>query len=346
VSEFQARPAQREAIRLLVGVAGGTGSGKTYSALRLASGLTERQPFVLIDTEHGRALQYADEFGFDHVRLEPPFSPSRYLEAVRAQVAAGYGTIVIDSASHEWNGEGGVLDMADAEFERMGSREAVRMAMWIAPKREHKAFVRELVRLPAHVILCLRAEPKVEMRKNAQGRMEVVPKSTLPGGSLDGWIPVCDSMLPFECTCSFLLMADAPGVPRPMKLPGALAPLVPLDSPLAETVGEALAAWAAGSNAPAPADGPEPSPGSPSEPPTPARQEPEHSLSEELDRAFYAVQDRLSIEQILAKFPRVADVQTLPFRWEKVRDALTQEEAEAMLARLSDYREKISTGGR
>ena len=339
---IQFAPAKREAIRLLVGVAGGTGSGKTYSALRLARGLAGSEPFGLIDTEHGRALQYADEFSFEHAALDPPFTPTRYLEALTI-AAARFGVVVVDSGSHEWNGEGGVLDMADAEFERMGSRESVRMAMWIAPKREHKAFVRELVRLDAHVILCLRAEPKVEMRKGAQGRWEVVPKATLPGAGLDGWIPVCDSMLPFECTASFLLMADAPGVPRPMKIPGAIAPLVPLDQPLSEAVGAELAAWAAGSAAPAPTVSDEQSPPLAEKGSTPRAPEPELLL--ELDRAFYAVQDRLSIEQILAAFPRVAEVQSLPFRWEKVRDSLTPEEAAAMLERLSEYRRKLSEGG-
>lgn len=331
MSAFVAQPAQRQAIDLLLGVAGGTGSGKTYSALRLASGLSGGDRFVLIDTEHGRALQYADDFAFDHVAFDPPFSPSRYLEAVRAQVAAGYRTIVVDSGSHEWNGEGGVLDMADAEFERMGSREAVRMAMWIAPKREHKAFVRELVRLPAHVILCLRAEPKVEMRKGDGGRWEVVPKRTLPGAGLDGWIPVCDSMLPFECTLSFLLMADAPGVPKPMKLPGALRSLVPLDAPLTEDVGRALATWAAGTETPAPRN------------PHPPAAAPEHNLAEPLQELWEALPPtRLpSFEQLAAKVGRTEAASS----YGAFVASLSQQEAEQLFEALSAYQAKLSEGG-
>jgi hypothetical protein len=171
--------------------------------------------------------------------------------------------------------------------------------------------------------------------------MEVVPKQRIAGGSLDGWIPESDPRLPYELTASFLLMADAPGIPKPIKLPHALAPYVPLDSPLSEDVGRALGVWAAGDDTPVPNEPValnSPATGSGSSPrPT----GPEHSLGADLDRVFYAVQDRLSLEQILAKFPRVAEVQTLPFRWEKVRDSLTQPEAEAMLERLSDYRSKL-----
>ena len=106
-------PAKREAISLLVGLAGGTGSGKTNSALRLATGLAGGERFGVIDTENGRASHYADAFAFDSARLDPPFTPARYLEAIRAADAAGYPVIVVDSASHEHAGDGGLLDMLE-----------------------------------------------------------------------------------------------------------------------------------------------------------------------------------------------------------------------------------------
>ncbi len=237
-------PAKREAISLLVGFAGGTGSGKTYSALRVATGLAGGERFGVIDTENGRASHYADDFAFDSARLDPPFTPERYLEAIRAADAAGYPAIVVDSASHEHAGDGGLLDMHDAELERMGGAAAANMAAWIKPKAEHKRFVSELLRLRAHLILCFRAEPKVEVRKKSGGGVEIVPKETLTG--LDGWIPIAEKSLPFELTLSFLLMPDAPGVPKPIKLPEALRAFVPLHAPLDEMVGAALSGWARG----------------------------------------------------------------------------------------------------
>lgn len=332
-------PAKREAIRLLLGVAGGTGSGKTYSGLRLARGLSGEDRFAVIDTENGRASMYADEFSFDVAPLGPPFKPSKYAEAIQAAEAKGYGVIMVDSTSHSWTGEGGVLEWHD-ELERGDASR--KMLAWQEPKKDHRTFENALLQVRAHVILCFRASPKVEMKRNAEtGRMEVVPKQRIAGGSLDGWIPESDPRLPYELTASFLLMADAPGIPKPIKLPHALAPYVSLDSPLSEDVGRALGVWAAGDDTPVPTEPPAQSPPGEGSGTPPRPSGPEHSLGADLDRVFYAVQGSLSLEQILAKFPRVAEVQTLPFRWEKVRDSLTQTEAEAMLSRLSDYREKL-----
>src|SRR5208282_5188849 len=139
---FSFKPAVRENVGLLIGMIGGTGSGKTYSAMRVASGIGPAgKPFAVIDTEAGRAKHYADTFRFDHGDLAPPFTPARYVEAIEAADAAGYPVIVVDSMSHEWAGDGGVLDMQIAEFERLGNREAVKLLSWSKPKQSHKHMV-------------------------------------------------------------------------------------------------------------------------------------------------------------------------------------------------------------
>ena len=102
--------------------------------------------------------------------------------------------IVVDSASHEYAGEGGLLDMQEAELERMGHREAMKMASWIKPKMEHKRFVSRLLQIRAHLILCFRAEEKVEIGKE-NGKTVVRPKQSLVG--LNGWMPVTEKNLPF-----------------------------------------------------------------------------------------------------------------------------------------------------
>ena len=86
---FTFRPAVRENVGLLIGLAGGTGSGKTYTALRLAKGICGDKPFALIDTEAGRAKHYADQFKFDHGDLKPPFRPDAYTQAIMAADQAG-----------------------------------------------------------------------------------------------------------------------------------------------------------------------------------------------------------------------------------------------------------------
>lgn len=236
--------AVRQNVPLLILLAGGTGSGKTESALRLATGMSGGKPFAVIDTERGRALHKADDYAFKHAPFEEPFTPERYSEKVKDADDAGFPVVVVDSGSHEWEGIGGILDMQTAEYERMGAKESARMASWIAPKQRHKRFVQQLLRTRAHIILCLRAEDKIEIVK-VNGKTEVRPKESLVGAQ--GWIPICEKRLPFEATISLLLTADAPGVPKPVKLERRHTDLISLDRPLDEETGKRLAAWAAGS---------------------------------------------------------------------------------------------------
>jgi hypothetical protein len=246
---FTFRPATRENVPLLIGLSGGTGSGKTYTAMRLAKGIAGDRPFAVIDTEASRARAYADAFQFDHGDLTPPFTSQRYGDAIKAADDAHYPVIVVDSMSHEYAGDGGTLDQQEAELERMAGddfkrREACKMASWIKPKMAHKQFVQRLLQLRAHLILCFRAEPKIEMVRGEGGRMEIREKQSLTG--LNGWIPVCEKNLPYELTASFLLMADKPGVPLPIKLQAQHRDLFPLDQPITEASGARLAEWAAG----------------------------------------------------------------------------------------------------
>lgn len=249
---FTFRPAVRDNVGLLIGLSGGTGSGKTYTAMKLASGMSGGKPFAVIDTEAGRAKHYADQFRFDHGDLAPPFRPDRYSEAIAAADKVGYPVIVVDSASHEHAGEGGLLDWHEEELDRMagsdwGKRERVKMAAWIKPKTAHKAFVQRLLQVRAHLILCFRAEEKVEMAKDASGKMVIQPKRSPTG--LNGWLPICEKNLPFEMTASFLLIADRPGVPHPIKLQEQHRFAFPDGKPITEDAGRALADWAHGGQA-------------------------------------------------------------------------------------------------
>lgn len=249
MSSFQFKRAVRESVGLIIGLAGPSGAGKTYSAMRLASGISGDKPFAVIDTEGGRAKHYADQFKFDHGDLMPPFRPQAYAEAIHAADAAGYPVIVVDSVSHLWAGEGGVLEWQEEELDRMAGddwkkREACRMASWIKPKMQHKAFVQRLLQLRAHLILCFRAEEKIEMVKDDNGKTRIVPKKSTTG--LDGWMPVCEKSLPYELTVSFLLMPDNPGVPHPIKLQAQHRSMFPPGKPIDEEAGRRVAAWAAG----------------------------------------------------------------------------------------------------
>lgn len=243
MSGISFRPAVRENVGLWINLIGGTGGGKTFTAMRLASGIAGGKPFAVIDTENRRALHYADQFKFHHAELREPFTPDSYAEAIVAADSAGYPVIVVDSGSHVWAGDGGMLDMQEVEFQRMGAKDSAKMASWIKPKRQHKKMVSKLLQLKAHLIFCLRAEEKIEMVKE-QGKMVVRAKQSMTGK--DGWIPICDKNLPFEATCSFLLLASSPGLPHPIKLQEQHRAIFPLDQQINEASGKRLAEWAAG----------------------------------------------------------------------------------------------------
>jgi hypothetical protein len=247
---YEFRPAKRENVPLLVGLAGYTGSGKTYSALLLAKGLAGGKPFAVIDTENGRASHYADDFDFETTDLRAPFRPEIYADAIQAAEKAGYPVVVVDSMSHEYAGDGGLLDWHESELQRMAGddykrREALTFAAWVKPKMEHKRMVSRLLQVGAHVILCFRAEEKIEIVRK-DGKTVVQPKRTLTGGSLDGWIPITEKTLPYEMTLNFLLSPSAPGVPRPIKLQEQHRAFFPEGKPITEEMGVQLAEWAAG----------------------------------------------------------------------------------------------------
>ncbi len=237
------RKATRENVSLLIGLAGASGAGKTYTAMRLASGISGKKRFVVLDTENGRASHYADQFDFDVLELREPFTPHSYAEAIKAADDAGYPVIVVDSASHEYAGSGGVLDMQEEEFTRMGGRDSAKMLSWVKPKMEHKKMMQRLLQTKAHLILCFRAEAKIEVIKE-DGKTKIVPKQSLVG--LDGWIPVTEKTVPFELTVSLLLTPDKPGIPHPIKLQEQHKALFPLNKPITEESGKLIAQWASG----------------------------------------------------------------------------------------------------
>lgn len=257
---FTFKPAKREGVHLIVGLMGGTGSGKTCSALELATGLAGGKPFAVIDTEAGRSQHYADEFAFDHGDLCPPFTPDAYLEAIVAAEKKGYPVVVVDSMSHEHAGEGGILDMHEEELGRIAGndwkkREKATYLAWVKPKMSHKRMVGRLLQLRTHLILCFRAEPKMKIIKvEKNGRVVNEPVDA-------GWQPVCAKGLEFEMTASWMLRHERPGqvfagevdeadpIGSAIKLPKAWIPFFGGAQLLSRKHGETLREWAAGSAA-------------------------------------------------------------------------------------------------
>lgn len=240
---YEFKKAVREEVGLLIGLISPSGGGKTYSALRIASGIVSTGGRIaVIDTESRRALHYAGKFDFDHCELNAPFRPEKYADAIRDAVQSGHRAIIVDSCSHEWAGEGGILDWQEEELTRMAGdnwqkREACKMASWIKPKMSHKQMVQRLLQVNAHLILCFRAEEKIKMVKGSDGKTQIVPA---------GWQPICDKNMPYELTVSFLLSETKPGIPIPLKLQEQHKPMFPLTEQLSEKSGEEINKWAKG----------------------------------------------------------------------------------------------------
>ncbi len=312
------RRAVRENVPLIIGIAGASGSGKTYSAMRLASGIANGKPFAVIDTEAGRAKHYASEFVFDHAELRPKFRPSAYQEAIEAADKAGYPVIVVDSCSHEHAGDGGLLDWHDEELDRMAGsdwkrRESCTMAAWIKPKMEHKQFVSKLLQLRSHLILCFRAEQKIEIAKDSDGKTKIVPK-TIASGFTD-WIPICEKNMLYELTASFLLVPGKPGIPLPIKLQEQMRKMMDLNQPLNEEVGKQLSIWASGT---ANQDGG-----------LPAREDilhpPQHAPSQQGIDAGSPQNNEPTIEWFCEKFRNMTDVTAINDLYKSASDSMRKE---------------------
>ena len=227
--------ARRENTSLLLAVAGASGSGKTYSAMQLATGICAGEPFAVLDTEARRALHYADAFDFEHVDFEPPFSPRRYLEHVQVLATRQFRAIIIDSASHEWEGVGGVLEMADADKKKPPSN-------WIGPKAEHKKMVNGLLQAGTNIVVCLRAQEKISVEPDPDkpGKTRIVQL---------GWQPICEKRLPYEMTCAFTLAPESPGIVNlglPHKLQDQHRMAFPVGQHIGQEGGRILGAWARG----------------------------------------------------------------------------------------------------
>lgn len=269
---FSYRPAVRDRVALLVAIAGASGSGKTLSALKIARGLVggDDGKIAVIDTEAGRAKHYApgpgeapgpDRFAFQHGDLTPPFSPEGYVAAIEAAEEAGAEVVVIDSFSHEWEGEGGLHDIHDADLARAVERareshnanwgpfdearaaERANIGAWRDAKARHKRLINRLLQCRAHLVICLRADEKVRIVKEGN-KTKIVQASDLPPA--ERWSPICEKRFMYEMTVSLIVAPQAPGVPVPIKIQEQHRHAFPEGRRLSEETGQLLAEWSRG----------------------------------------------------------------------------------------------------
>jgi hypothetical protein len=151
---FTIQKALRLQVPIKIALIGPSGSGKTKSSLIICKGFGGKT--VMIDTENRRGLSYADLYDYEHVPFDPPFTPERFIEAMHFALDKGAENLIIDSASHEWIGRGGCLEIHDREAQT--SRSKNDFAAWRPVSPRHNAFVDEVIRFPKNLIVCLRGK--------------------------------------------------------------------------------------------------------------------------------------------------------------------------------------------
>ena len=161
--------AKRKKAKLRLALTGPSGSGKTWGALQIAKGLGGK--IACIDTEKGSASLYEHIVDFDVLELSAPFTPERYIAAIHAAEKAGYDVLIIDSASHEWSGSGGMLEINE-EIARARYRGNTWSA-WSDTTPRHRAFLDAMLQSNMHIIATGRSKTETAQTENA-GKKSVV----------------------------------------------------------------------------------------------------------------------------------------------------------------------------
>lgn len=168
---FTFTEATKDEARLRLALCGPAGSGKTYSALAIATTLGQR--VAVIDTEHGAASKYGSGRPFKFQRLNlTTFAPATYVEAIHAAEDAGFDVIIIDSLSHAWMGKDGALEMVDRAAKK-GSGGGNTFGAWRDVTPQHNALVEAMIACKAHLIVTMRVKVDFEQIKDDRGKTTV-----------------------------------------------------------------------------------------------------------------------------------------------------------------------------
>lgn len=147
---MQLRPSERKRAKIKMALQGASGTGKTYSSLLLAKGLTKGDfsKIAIIDTENGSADLYAHLGNYNVLSLHPPFTPENYIKAIEVCENAGMQVIILDSISHCWD------ELLDFHSKLAGNS----FTNWAKVTPRQKAFVDKILHSNAHIIATMRTK--------------------------------------------------------------------------------------------------------------------------------------------------------------------------------------------
>jgi hypothetical protein len=164
LANFKVQEAKRELIWTKLALMSPSGGGKTYSSLRLATGMLEELKrlglekngkILMGNTEHARGRYYANEFKYDIVDLEAPYNPEMFVEFIEYAVQENYPILILDSTSPEWEGKQGCLEL---QLQAGGTYQA-----WAKVTPRHDKFIASIADSPIHIIATMRGKDQYEI---------------------------------------------------------------------------------------------------------------------------------------------------------------------------------------
>lgn len=196
MANFKVQKAVREKIYTKIALMAPSGGGKTYSALKLATGMAKELEKILgrpakilvANTETARGRYYANEFNYDIIDLEEPFNPEQFIDAIDFALEEKYDILIMDSTSPEWEGKGGCLEL---QQKAGGTYQA-----WAKVTPRHDAFINKLATSPIHLIATMRGKDQYEIEKDDRGKTSV-KKLGVGAKQRDGF--------EYEFTCTFTI---------------------------------------------------------------------------------------------------------------------------------------------
>lgn len=156
------KKAERKKAKLRLGISGTAGSGKTFSALQIAFGIGGK--IAVIDTENHSAELYSHLGAYDVAVIEPPFSPQKYVNLIK-EAEKNYDIIIVDSLTHAWDGEGGILDIKD---QKMISSRKDSYTVWREVTPIHNMLVNTILQCKSHIIATIRSKQEYALIDNEE----------------------------------------------------------------------------------------------------------------------------------------------------------------------------------
>lgn len=168
------RKATRRKAKIRLGLSAVSGGGKTYSALVIASGITDWDKIALIDTENGSGDLYCHLGDYNVITLHQPFTPEKYIDAIKDCENAGMEVIIIDSITHEWDGKGGILEIHSG-------MQGNSFTNWASVTPRHQAFINTILESRCHIITTVRRKQDYVLVEETNRNGKVIQKPVKAG---------------------------------------------------------------------------------------------------------------------------------------------------------------------